>query len=119
MVRQRFKTGWVALAPTARWPEPAVHRPDPDRAGHVMCGRKIGEHPVEAARPAGVRECCPCTMRIARARKRALAALHRSAQARQRIRLDPDEVDRHDRERERGSSVRAASAGLPGLGRRS
>jgi hypothetical protein len=78
-----------------------------------MCGRLV-EDPstLQRRKPAGVPECEGCADFAAEARAEA-----KNTQTARRPRPpSPDEVDRRDRSRDRGTSMRAVSGGLPGLG---
>jgi hypothetical protein len=112
--RSRWQTGWIVLPGDP----PLAHRPSPERPGVFMCRRHLPPDPeLLSERPRGVSECGRCSMEIGRARKRALKQLERVARGRRRRVVDPEAVDRRDRARERGTSVRTVSGGLPTLGR--
>lgn len=117
MKRDRWNvTGWCLLPGTLRYPEAVLHRPDPDRSGYVMCDRKSDGGQGFATFDTTYKECGGCTRAIGAARtrikreKRAAARLVAQAQAAK------DAVLR--RQHNHAGSIRAVSAGLPGLGRR-
>lgn len=112
--RPYWRAGWVTDG------DGPAHRLDPLDIARVMCGKSglaVGE--VQHQRPAGA-ECGPCCVQIYRARKKALRELrNQPATKARRVKItDPDDVDRYDRARMRGSSVTTVSGGLPGLGKR-
>jgi hypothetical protein len=98
LVRTWEASGWVRL--DGSW---AAHRPHPKRApGWTMCGQK---------RLADVPECAPCREELHRARVAAGIVM-------ETVRVtDPEQVDRLDRARARGVSIRTMRGGLPTLGR--
>ncbi|MET0698962.1 MAG: hypothetical protein ABWY93_04800 [Mycobacterium sp.] len=122
-IRQRWRTGWVILPGTPRWPGQKVHRPHPDMPAVVLCERVIGERQRLDRRPEGIAVCPRCEAKVANMRQREKDQVRRlevaAAARKTRVRIsDPEAVDRHDRSRNASSSVRAARGGLPGLGRR-
>ena len=106
----RWRTGWIVVG------DPRLaHRPDPADPAMFMCRMTVPvEHTLLPARPVGINECGRCAMFVARARKKAAKTdpLHASRP------VDPERVDRIDRTRQRGTSVRTVTGGLPTLGQR-
>ncbi len=100
--------GWVVLCD--RGGRVQAHRTNPERPGRVMCGRVADASlPVQRRPPIKTTQCQRCLQRLHRAR---LAAGLDTEHVR-----DPDELDRRDRARARGTSIRTVSGGLPTLGR--
>jgi hypothetical protein len=106
-----------------------VHRVDPDHAGLTLCGLAIKASPVLAKRPKSISPCGSCGALAGRARKREQdladmgartggATRSKKALRRAAVLARRAELDRQDRARERGSSIRTVSGGLPTLGRR-
>ncbi|MFI9643595.1 hypothetical protein ACIG87_26675 [Micromonospora sp. NPDC051925] len=112
----RWHTGWAVQL---RDDQPIAHRPDPDDPAAFMCGLAIPTAAYEllAARPTGINECGRCALTISRARKKARRTrLGTPSQPLGNL-PDPEQADRRDRARQRGSSVRTVTGGLPGLGK--
>lgn len=121
---KRWSTGWVVLAGTTKTPGPHQHRPHPDRAESTFCDRVIptGLQPARLAIP-GVPFCRRCETIVAqRARaqrsrnRRRLETARREAQRRGQTKIT--DTDAYDRSKNATQSIRTASGGLPGLGRR-
>jgi hypothetical protein len=111
------KAGWLVMADP-----PLAHRPNPDRLRYAMCGIQLDPAvPVALRREEVGRECGVCCVAIGRARKKAYRA-ETAGQRKRRLAkgkvTDPDDVDRLDRARMRGTSVRTVNGGLPTPGRR-
>jgi hypothetical protein len=112
----RWHTGWIVLPSDP----PLAHRPNPDDPAAFMCRLTMPPgHDLLPARPAGINECGRCAVAIGRARKKVRTAEARRDPLRYLRRpADPEQVDRIDRARQRGTSVRTVTGGLPTLGKR-
>lgn len=120
-MRSWWSTGWVKLPGTVKHAGIRWHRPHPERPEKTLCGRVCAGKPVVSMlvgeTPKGIK-CAVCEVKVERGRHRAKLAGER--QQRERTRQRDDEY-RARVEKYGGyvpGSVRAASAGLPGLGRR-
>ena len=104
LLRAWRTVGWVVLADGRR-----AHHPHPQRRGQVLCGRVLDPAIAVQRQQPPVRPCQRC------------AAVLRREQENRGIRTivisSPDDVDRYERGRSRGNSVRAVRGGLPTLGR--
>jgi hypothetical protein len=122
--KKRWRTGWVVLpkAPTEK--EVQAHRPNPANLAVSMWRRKLNPNrPVLTERPTDVLECGKCLLAIGKARRRALAAYNREMEARRTAKqrsgktikiVAPEDVDRYDRQRMRGTSFRTVGGFRPG-----
>jgi hypothetical protein len=90
-----------------------AHRPDPEFPAWAMCGARLPT-PVPSVyrrRPADAPECASCREELHQARIAAGIEM-------ETVRItDPEQVDRLDRARARGVSIRTVRGGLPTLGR--
>lgn len=95
---------WVVSADNRR-----AHHPHPERPGQVLCGLKLDASiPIQRKQPFPL----PC--------KRCVDVLGRQQEnrgLRTIVLASPAAVDRHDRARQAGSSIRTLRGGLPTLGR--
>lgn len=116
----KWGTGWVVLAGTARTPGAHQHRPHPDRPAATVCDRVINDVQVHRHRLARVPVCVRCEAKVAGSRRleKAVARRAQEANARAKRTRRVVDVDAYDRANAASSSVRAARGGLPGLGRR-
>ena len=116
--RDRWVTAWTVLPGDP----PLAHRPDPDDPAQLMCRIAVpAEHSLLTSRPADVNECGRCALAVGRARKKARKAadrLRRGNLRQPRPVTDPEQADRLDRARQRSTSVRTVTGGLPTLGQR-
>jgi hypothetical protein len=87
-----------------------VHRWNRDSPKQTMCGRPSDTAvPVERRAVIGVKRCRACEEAVDRMRTKA---------GRRMVKVNnPTEVDRLDRQRSRGTSIRTVRGGLPTLGR--
>lgn len=115
--KKRWRTGWVILPKAPSEKGVQAHRPNPANLTTSMCRRKLSpQRPVLTERPTDVLECGKCVLAIGKARKRAVAAYNREMEDLRRARqkagkgtikiIAPEDVDRYDRQRMRGTSIR-------------
>jgi hypothetical protein len=101
------RPGWALSATDGR-----AHRPHPDRDDLLLCGlRRDDELWMSKNQPETSESCGICGDRLADGQ------LRRGIGRSERV-TDPADLDRRDRERERGMSIRTLRGGLPTLGRR-
>jgi hypothetical protein len=114
----RWNTGWVVLPATASTPEEFQHRPHPDRPKLVVCGRVVGRWQVMPEALPGVRFCPECERGVGRGRRAEKAARRREMEdmIKEKKRAGPEVVE--ESPDTKSQSIRAVSAGLPGLGKR-
>ncbi|GAA2660932.1 hypothetical protein Adu01nite_94140 [Paractinoplanes durhamensis] len=96
--------GWVALADRKR-----AHHPNPQLPGHVLCGRQL-DPGIPAERQMPVPHPCARCVDVLRRQQENLGL-------RTIMITTPADVDRYERARRRGTSIRALRGGLPTLGR--
>ena len=108
--RTPFQATWRRPGWTVSVRDGRAHRPNPDHDDLLLCGpRRDDAAWISKRRPATYESCGTCRDRLAEGQLR--RGIGSSAS------LGPAELDRRDREREQGTSIRALRGGLPSLGR--
>ena len=105
-----WRQGWIPMA-DERGPDVGfrLHRPLTGFPGYTQCGRLVDTpSALQRRKPSGIPECSACAQ---------AETCNDGADATRKGRAD-EMADRADRRRARGTSVRAASGGLPSLGKK-